>query len=216
MLAIFVLIGSYLLGSFPSAYFAGQLSGGKGVNGSGADNTGASSVWHTKSRPWGVAVFLADAAKGVIPPLVCRLLDLGIALEAAGGVAAVAGHNWSVFLKLRGGRGISTIVGALLIIAPVELGIALVISFIGIPLRSFSLFNLVSLASLPFLGAFLGMGAAVVTGETAIALMGIAKRLEANRRPLDPTRNRWLVLLYRFLYDRDVRDRKAWMAGKGG
>lgn len=214
MLAVFILIGSYLLGSFPSAYFAGKLSGGKGVTRSGTGNTGASSVWDTKSRSWGFAVFLADALKGAIPPFACRLLDLGLPLEVACGVAAVAGHNWSVFLKFRGGRGISSIIGVLFILAPVELGIALAISLIGIPLRNFPLFNLVSLAVLPFLGAHLSMGEAIVTGETAIALLAIAKRLEANGRRIAPTRKTWLVLLYRFLYDRDIKDRKDWKDGR--
>lgn len=214
-LAIIVVIASYLLGSIPSAYLAGKWSKGEDITKAGTGTTGAANVWQTISRTAAVMIFLADMSKGVIPLLVSRQLGFGLPAQIASGLAAIIGHNWSLFLRFRGGRGIAASVGVVLILAPIEVAVSVIISLLGAPLRKLALFVLVAIIILPFLSWYFGLEKAVIGGEAIIALLVIVKRLEANRRRIRPGVNKWEVLLYRFLYDRDIRNRKAWIAGRG-
>ncbi len=108
---LFVLAG-YLLGSIPFGLLMG-LSRGVDVRRVGSGNTGATNVLRTLGWKAAAVVFLADLLKAVIPVMAARYL-VGVPLvEVATGVAAVAGHNWSFFLRFRGGRGVSTFFGGL-------------------------------------------------------------------------------------------------------
>jgi glycerol-3-phosphate acyltransferase PlsY len=140
-----------------------------------------------------------------------------IAQQIAVGLAVVAGHNWPVFLRFNGGRGIGTALG-LIVAFPVlngypawDIAVFVGIIVLGIVLlRSTPLPVLIGLAALPAISHVLGEPAEIGYGFMALLAIVIIKRLTANR-PVGQTRSKWLVLLNRFLFDRDIRDRKAWM-----
>ncbi|MBI4330624.1 MAG: glycerol-3-phosphate acyltransferase [Chloroflexi bacterium] len=214
-LAVLFVIGSYLLGSIPSAYLVGKWSKGKDITRAGTGTTGAANVWQTVSHGAGAAAFLADMIKGALPPFLGQLLGLGLTTAVSGALASVIGHNWSVFLGFKGGRGIATVVGAFLVLAPREGAVSILTGLLGTPFRQTAPFVLAGVAVFPALSWYSGAPYPLMAAGTAIWLVIVIKRLEANRRPMTPGAHPWQVLWYRFIYDRDVRDRKEWLKGRG-
>ena len=104
----------YLLGSIPTAYIAGHLLKHKDIRQLGDGNVGARNAFHELGRKIGVAVGLIDAGKGALAILIAQAAHIPQTAVLFTGVAAVVGHNWSVFLLFRGGRGESTTIGILL------------------------------------------------------------------------------------------------------
>jgi glycerol-3-phosphate acyltransferase PlsY len=105
---------SYFLGAIPSAYVAGQLFRGKDIRQLDNGNVGAANAFRQLGAKIGIAVFFIDAGKGALAILIAQTANLPLAAILLTGVAAVIGHNWSVFIGFRGGRGESTTIGVLL------------------------------------------------------------------------------------------------------
>ena len=117
------LLLGFLLGSVPSGYIAGRARG-IDIRTVGSGNLGATNVFRTLGWPAGVAVLAADISKGVlaawigltlIPAVVVRLPDLTGLIAALG---AVLGHSLSPWVGFRGGKGVATAAGAVLMLAP--------------------------------------------------------------------------------------------------
>ncbi len=108
-----VIIGSYLIGSIPSGMVIGKLRG-IDIREYGSGNIGTTNVLRTLGAKYGAIVLIADVLKGVIAVVLARYIIETPTGEMAAGFAAVAGHDWSVFLKFKGGRGVATSLGALL------------------------------------------------------------------------------------------------------
>src|SRR5579871_1229978 len=100
----------YLLGSIPCGQIVAALSGGVDLSRHGSGKTGATNALRTLGWGAALAVFLGDLAKGVVAVLLAHWLvtvpDQQPIAEVLAGFAAVIGHNWSVFIKLKGGRGV--------------------------------------------------------------------------------------------------------------
>lgn len=112
-----VVVGSYLIGAIPSGLILGKLRG-IDVREYGSGNIGGANVLRTLGVKAGVIVLTADLLKGVVAVLLARYFIATPVGEMAAGLAAVAGHDYSVFIKFRGGRGVATSAGALLVMAP--------------------------------------------------------------------------------------------------
>ena len=130
-----IVVTGYLLGSFPTSYLMGKVLRGIDIRDHGSGNVGATNTFRVLGPHAGVAVLLIDIAKGFIPvslitPLIaCHfspILDLTW-LKILAGMSAIAGHNWSVFLGFRGGKGVATSMGVLLGISPKALGLSTVV-----------------------------------------------------------------------------------------
>jgi len=124
MVVLLSIAFSYLFGSIPFAIIIARL---RGVNimEVGTKNPGAANVLREVGKVWGLLVFLLDALKAVIPMFIAdRLLNLPaynlhhLFWVGLVGVAAVAGHCWSVFLNFKGGRGVATTGGVLIYLFP--------------------------------------------------------------------------------------------------
>ncbi len=149
-----VIIGSYLIGSVPWGLVVGRLKG-IDIREYGSGNIGSTNVLRTLGTKFGAIVLIADVLKGVIAVLLARYIIQTPAGEMAAGFAAIAGHDWSLFLKFKGGRGVATSLGALLPMAmPAPLA---AVSGLGVFLLIVALTRYVSLGSL------LGSVSAVVT-----------------------------------------------------
>jgi glycerol-3-phosphate acyltransferase PlsY len=129
-LGALVLVGAgYLLGAIPVGLVVGRLAGGVDLRDVGSRRTGATNALRTLGPGWAVAVLLLDIGKGLAAVLLARLLyQAGPPgspewVEAAAGLAAVVGHNWSAFIGFRGGRGVATTGGGLLALGPLALAI---------------------------------------------------------------------------------------------
>lgn len=113
-----VLLG-YFLGSIPSGYLLVRWKSKRDIRLAGSGNVGAlNSFLVTRSRLVGIAVLLFDVLKGMAAVIAPGLLSHGGLTEGAmAGVAAVFGHNFPVWLKFKGGRGLSTAAGVALLLA---------------------------------------------------------------------------------------------------
>lgn len=122
-------VAAYVLGSIPFGLLIG-FARGVDVRKTGSGNIGATNVFRTVGTSWGGLTFLLDAVKGFVPAaLFPRVLSGLTGAESGAGHAllfgclAIVGHNWPVFLRFKGGKGIATSAGALLGFAPLELGV---------------------------------------------------------------------------------------------
>jgi len=115
-----IIIG-YLLGSIPSAYIITRAIKGTDIRQLGSGNVGALNTLRQIGRKAGIAVFLADAGKGVAAVAIAKW-GLGVPelFLLLAGLAAVIGHVWPVFLKFTGGRGMAAILGVLAIFMPLH------------------------------------------------------------------------------------------------
>ncbi|MBI4289176.1 MAG: glycerol-3-phosphate 1-O-acyltransferase PlsY [Chloroflexi bacterium] len=113
--AIAAIILSYLLGSIPVGLLVGRLFKGVDVRKYGSGKTGATNVMRTAGVLPGVLALLGDLGKAVGAVYLARLVSADNTLVAAGAaLACVAGHNWPVFARFHGGRGVTTYFGGLL------------------------------------------------------------------------------------------------------
>ena len=173
MLALLVL-AAYLLGAIPNGLLMARLKG-IDLQKVGSGNIGATNVFRCVGKGWGIAAFVLDAVKGFVPAFFFpRLVDgappwLGLAC----GVAAVAGHNWPVWLKFKGGKGVSTSAGMLLGIAPAAVGIGFAVFAATVWItRWVSLGSILAALAVP--AAYLAMNGAenhLLAG--ALVLMGL-------------------------------------------
>lgn len=111
ILALFSLL-AYLIGSLPVSYWVGKLRG-IDIRTVGSGNVGATNVARSVGLPFGLLALLIDVAKGAVPGLLSVAWSLPIWTAAF----AVVGHNWSLFLRFRGGKGVATTLGLLLAIS---------------------------------------------------------------------------------------------------
>ncbi len=152
---LFVLIiSSFLIGSIPTGYWLGKLLKGIDIRKFGSGNVGATNAFRVLGKPLGISVLLFDIFKGLVASAILPSIfesnlsqrELPIILS---GLAAICGHNWSIFLQFKGGKGVATSLGVLigLAISIVHLRIVLIFCIL-IWLMVFGLFGYVSLASI--------------------------------------------------------------------
>ncbi len=146
-----VLLGicSYLIGSIPFSYLIPKWIGKIDIRTMGSGNTGTTNVVRTLGMKVGVLAFLGDFLKGIVPALI-GLLWLGELGGIIGGLLAVIGHCYPIWLKFRGGKGVATSAGILIVLMPDIFILLLVGQFIIIFLTKYmSLASLISAALLP-------------------------------------------------------------------
>ena len=114
---ISVIILSYLIGAIPFGVIVGKLTSGIDVRNHGSGSMGMTNVLRIVGARAGILVFLADMAKGAVAVALAGLIIGPGYGMVAGGVAAVIGHNWPVYIGFRGGRGVTTGFGALLVLS---------------------------------------------------------------------------------------------------
>lgn len=140
LLAAFV---GYFLGAFPTGYIVGRLWKGIDIREYGSGKTGGANILRAVGAFPAVITALGDVGKGVVAVLVARALWHNEAAAVVAALAALVGHDWSVFLGWRGGAGVTTTMGALLVLEPVA---TLVAALLGFPVIALSRY--VSLGSL--------------------------------------------------------------------
>jgi len=175
----------YLLGAIPFGLIIGRFAKGIDLREYGSHRTGATNALRTLGTRAAAAVFVLDVAKGFAAVILARTLFAGDPLvewaAAAAGVAAIIGHNWSVFIGFTGGRGVATSAGALaamtpwtiLIVTPIVIvvvwrtryvSLGSVIGAIGAPIITAAL-AAVGAASVPAIAYALGSGVLVTAAH---------------------------------------------------
>ena len=209
-------IGSYLLGSFPTAYLIGRLVRGVDIRGYGSGNVGSANLYEHVGKRWVYPVAVVEVlVKGALPILVALYvldIDRSSAYLIGPGLLVLAGNNWSVFLKLQGGRGIAVTGGTLLVLTPILAGVCAVISIGGWKLtKSSGIWVLVSLILLPLWAYLLHDDLNLVWYSLGLLVTVVLKRLSSNWTPFPGDISRKRVLLNRLVRDRDVSDRTEWV-----
>jgi acyl phosphate:glycerol-3-phosphate acyltransferase len=172
---------AYLLGSIPTGYLVARARG-LDIRDVGSGNIGATNVFRSMGRGAGVVVLTVDFLKGflacgLVPPLMLMMLglrDSGMdrlveAMAVAGAVAAILGHNYTCWLRFKGGKGIATSAGVLTALVPWALLIILIVWLVV-----FGLWRYVSLASI---AASLALPPAIWMTGGSVTLIGICTGL---------------------------------------
>jgi glycerol-3-phosphate acyltransferase PlsY len=187
-LAAAVVAGAFLLGSIPTGLLLARLRG-IDIRTVGSGNIGATNVARGLGKKSGVLVLLLDAAKGAIPILVVRLLDLGARVDpfviTATGFAAVAGHCFTPWLRFRGGKGVATSLGVFLALEPAVTAMtAGLFAAIYLATKIVSIGSIAAALAFPILLWLLGRPDESVTLGIAVAILIIAKHHGNIRRLL--------------------------------
>ena len=155
----------FLVGGIPFGYLVGRLILRDDIRNHGSGNIGATNVARVLGWKWGSLVLLLDALKGLLPTwAAARLADthepdsMQIHFAVATGICAILGHMYPVYLRLRGGKGVATALGVVLILAPKAMLVAVAVFAVVAGIT-----RLVALASIL---------AALVFGGVQLTLMG--------------------------------------------
>ena len=119
----------YAIGSLPTAYLFTRYILGQDIRQIGDFNSGAANVFRNVDAKAGVAVGAIDIIKGALVIVLAMVLVDDTGMEMMAGAVALAGHNFPVYLRFRGGRGAATAVGILIASVPI----------IGLPIGAFCL-----------------------------------------------------------------------------
>lgn len=214
---VLLVVGGYLLGSVPAAYLAAKWSRGIDIRRHGSGNVGAANVLAAGAKWLSIAVIIFDLGKGMLPVYIASLLGLPLYQQIIIGLATIIGHNWPVFLGFSGGRGLLTIVGVVFIFSPWLALILVAFAFAWTPFKQLVLGTLGAMVLLPILSWFLSEPLGIertltlTLGCLAMLLIVIIRRLTAPKTPLTTSVSTPQLLLNRLLFDRDIRDREAWL-----
>lgn len=119
MHSIFLIIVGYFIGAIPFGYIAGKLHG-IDIRKEGSGNIGSTNVSRVLGKKAGIIVQILDTAKGIIPVVIGKLLNLDPLWLVVIGIVTVCGHNWTIFLEFKGGKGVNTSLGVALGLMPVN------------------------------------------------------------------------------------------------
>ncbi len=195
---VFFFLPAYLVGSIPYGYIIGRLKG-VDIRKQGSGNIGATNVWRVLGKGWGMTTFVLDFLK---VPLASKCISrlvvppppdlLGWALITIF-LGAVIGHNFPIWLKFKGGKGIATTAGGLLGLMPHAFLLVLAVWIVV-----FTVFRYVSLASLaaalvlPPATWFFARGDKVLLGFSCLlAVMAIWRHRSNIQRLLGGTEHKW-------------------------
>ncbi|MGA1843150.1 MAG: glycerol-3-phosphate 1-O-acyltransferase PlsY [bacterium] len=136
-------IAGFLIGGIPSGLLIGKLLGGPDVRRSGSRNIGATNVYRVLGAAPALLTLAGDLLKGYVPLLVLGSITPHPWLIACTGLAAIAGHDFSPYLRFKGGKGVATSLGVFLYMSPVATLVC-----VGVWVLVVALVRIVSIASI--------------------------------------------------------------------
>ncbi len=180
-----VAVAGYLMGSVPTGYLVAR-SRDVDIRKAGSGNIGATNVLRVLGKPAGILVLAIDALKGalacwLLPAAAIALAGAGAAPEVEGlrivaGLAAILGHNYTCWLRFKGGKGIATSAGVLLVWMPAALGLALLVWVLVFLVSGYvSLASVVAAFALPFIVWLTGGSATLITVAAVLGALAIYK-----------------------------------------
>ena len=182
---------AYLIGSIPSGLILGKLFWHTDLRKYGSHNIGATNAWRTLGKVPGIIVFLADSFKGQAGVLIGLSL-IGTPLAAViGGLLAIIGHSFSIFLRFRGGKGVATSLGVLtMLMGNVTLLVFAVWLAIVYMTRYVSLGSVVAGFLTPLLAVFFSYPMEYIVFTVIAALLVIVRHRENIKRLMNGTENK--------------------------
>jgi glycerol-3-phosphate acyltransferase PlsY len=222
---VLLLICSYLLGSIPTAYLLAKWAKGIDLRNYGSGNVGFTNLASSTSKWLAIPAFIFDVGKGALGIYVTRWLGLPLYMQGAVGIAAVIGHNWPVFLNFSAGRGVLTLVGAMLALEPKLAVFLVLLSFLGIPFHVLATTATISIflatvmtwfSTTPVISWFfkapLGDDKLTMTLIFfCLWLIIVIRRLTVPFSSYAREISRGELIINRFFLDRDIRNRELWL-----
>lgn len=153
-----VCILAYIVGSVPSGLILGKLIWNIDLREHGSRNIGATNAWRTIGKVAGFVIFLCDFLKGVFGVFVAQQLEASPMLMVLGGIFAIVGHSCSLFLKFKGGKGVATGLGVIIMLMPVPAVAVFVIWLLTVKLSGYvSLASVIAAACVPIFAWLLNL-----------------------------------------------------------
>ena len=168
----------YIIGTIPSAYLCGRLFGRVDIREIGSGNVGAMNAFKNIGYLPGILSLLLDIAKGALAVYLAMRFGTFIFLPLLASFLVILGHNYNVFLGFRGGKGIGSLIGVLLVLSPAAFSYQLIIIVAFALLLKDS--NTAAGLGIVFLPAILGILEghwAFILAGTGIAILMILKHL---------------------------------------
>jgi glycerol-3-phosphate acyltransferase PlsY len=189
---LWILTG-YLFGSFPSGYVFFRLFRGKDIRTLGSGNIGATNVGRFMGKKWAIIVAVSDMFKGGIAVLLAVLSGVTDPFViAVTGFAGVLGHNFPIWLRFRGGKGVSTTFGVIMFFDPplsfVVAALGGMVWFLAMKIsRYVSLASLISLFSIPLLFILFRVSIHYVMVSLLLAILSTVRHQKNLRRIVEGT-----------------------------
>lgn len=189
-MTISLLLGlAFVSGSIPTGLLLAR-SRGIDLRSIGSGNIGATNVLRAMGKGSALLTFLGDFLKGLLPVLLAGALETGALVEGFVGLAAILGHNFSIFLNFRGGKGVATSFGVLSIYSPTVALITVIIWLVTVVLMRYSsLGALISFGAMPFLIGLLDAGEKLPIA-ICISVLLFLRHMDNIRRLLQGTEKR--------------------------
>jgi acyl phosphate:glycerol-3-phosphate acyltransferase len=157
MAFVLVCVLSYLIGSIPSGLIIGKGFWHVDLREHGSHNIGATNAWRTLGKTAGLLIFALDLAKGALGVWLGLYFTAEPLVMLLGGILAIVGHSWSIFLKFKGGKGVATGLGVIVMLMPFVTIWVFAIWFVLVYVTKYvSLGSIVAAAFVPILAFFLG------------------------------------------------------------
>lgn len=173
-----VLLAAYLIGSFPTSYIVVYRLTGRDIRSMGSGNPGAMNVWDSVGAGPAALVALVDVVKGMAPVGVAFALGLRDIEAVLAAFAAVAGHDYSIFLRLRGGNGTATGLGAATMLLPAPALIATAVGVgLAVAIRNRRIGGAVAMATFLLVAVVLEAPAVRLYGGAALIALAVAQIL---------------------------------------
>jgi len=218
---VLLLLAAYLLGSVPAAYLAARWSRGIDIRQYGSGNVGVSNLRGLVPKWVIIPTVIFDLGKGMLMVWAAQLIGLGVAQQVAAGLATIIGHNWPVFLRLSGGRGMLTTLGVALFLPlihrliPWEILVFMAAAGIGLLIMHQTPLGVgVGIAAMPLVSWGLDKPLSMTLGFLAMFLIMVIRRLTAPKTSITASVPSGELVLNRLLFDRDTRDKEAWIHRK--
>lgn len=195
MLKFLCIVIGYFIGCIQSAYVVGKLVGNIDIREHGSGNAGSTNVLRVLGVKAGALTFLGDILKSVLAVVLCRLIfktEDTIMITVYAGLGVVLGHNWPVFLKFKGGKGVASTIGVIL--AVFDWRIIVISYFIGIVTilitKYVSVGSILFSISLPLLFLIFGYTIEAILIASLFMLLIIYKHIPNIKRLLKGTENK--------------------------
>ncbi len=183
---------AYLLGSIPTGVIVARAFGANDPRRAGSKNIGATNVGRTAGKAAGVVTLIGDLFKGALPAFAAVSLTNEVRLISLVGFAAFIGHLFPIFLGFRGGKGVATACGVMLVVAPLATLLSAAVFVMAVLVKKYvSLGSMLAAASLPVFLSFLPHARPFVPLGVALSALVIIKHKENIKRLAEGRENKF-------------------------
>ena len=190
-MTVILLLGAYLLGSIPIGFIIGNLKN-IDIRQHGSGNIGTTNAFRILGPTAGCIVLIGDVSKGIVPVILSQYLTGNPNMGLLSGLCAIAGHNYSLFLRFKGGKGVATGAGVIFALSPIVFwGTVMIWGIVVLVSRYVSLGSIIAAAFLPVMMIYFKESASFIIFTFIISIFviyrhrgNIQRLLQGNERKI--------------------------------